>query len=76
LPSSWFAATSIAGDWFLPLARDMEITREEADLLAPSSISLKRIAECEEVASLVPYLASDLAHFMNGTMIEIDGGEQ
>ena len=34
------------------------------------------IAECEEVASLVAYLASDLAHFINGTMIEIDGGQQ
>ena len=44
--------------------------------LAPRSIPLGRIAECEEVASLVTYLASDLAHFVNGTMIEIDGGQQ
>ena len=42
-------------------------------MLAPRSIPLKRIAECEEVASLVTYLASDLAHFINGTMIEIEG---
>jgi len=28
------------------------------------------------VASLVAYLASDLAHFINGAMIEIDGGQQ
>jgi len=49
---------------------------EEADTLAPRSIPLGRIAECEEVASLVTYLASDLAHFVNGTMIEIDGGQQ
>src|SRR5271165_2845157 len=58
------------------MARDMEITREEADMLAPRSIPLRRIAECEEVASLVTYLASDLAHFINGTMIEIDGDQQ
>src|SRR3954469_25250067 len=58
------------------MARDMKITREEADTLAPRSIPLGRIAECEEVASLVTYLASDLAHFVNGTMIEIDGGQQ
>jgi 3-oxoacyl-[acyl-carrier protein] reductase len=45
-------------------------------MLAPRSIPLGRIAECEEVASLVTYLASDLAHFVNGTMIEIDGGQQ
>jgi 3-oxoacyl-[acyl-carrier protein] reductase len=43
--------------------------------LAPRSIPLGRIAEVEEVANLVVYLASDLAHFVNGTMIEIDGGQ-
>ena len=58
------------------MARDMKIPREEADMLAPRSIPLGRIAECEEVASLVTYLASDLAHFVNGAMIEIDGGQQ
>ena len=58
------------------MARDMKISREEADTLAPSSIPLGRIAECDEVASLVTYLASDIAHFVNGTMIEIDGGQQ
>jgi 3-oxoacyl-[acyl-carrier protein] reductase len=58
------------------MARDMKIPREEADTLAPRSIPLGRIAETEEVASLVVYLASDLARFVNGTMIEIDGGQQ
>jgi NAD(P)-dependent dehydrogenase (short-subunit alcohol dehydrogenase family) len=58
------------------MARDMKIPREAADALAPRSIPLGRIAECDEVASLVCYLASDLAHFINGTMIEIDGGQQ
>src|ERR1700719_109863 len=58
------------------MARDMKIPREEADTLAPRSIPLGRIGEGEEVASLVTYLASDLAHFVNGTMIEIDGGQQ
>ena len=58
------------------MARDMDISVEEADKLAPRSIPLGRIAEVEEVANLVTYLASDLAHFVNGTMIEIDGGQQ
>ncbi len=58
------------------MARDMKIPREEADTLAPRSIPLGRIAECDEVANLVAYLSSDLAHFINGTMIEIDGGQQ
>ena len=57
------------------MARDMKLSFEEADKLAPASIPLGRIAECEEVANLVTYLASDLAFFVNGTMIEIDGGQ-
>ena len=58
------------------MARDMSISVDEADKLAPRSIPLGRIAEVDEVANLVAYLASDLAHFANGTMIEIDGGQQ
>ena len=57
------------------MARDMKLSFEEADKLAPASIPLGRIAECDEVANLVTYLASDLAFFVNGTMIEIDGGQ-
>ena len=57
------------------MARDMKISFAAADKLAPASIPLGRIAECEEVANLVTYLASDLAFFVNGTMIEIDGGQ-
>lgn len=58
------------------MARDMKLPYEEADQLAPRSIPLGRIAEVDEVANLVTYLASPLAHFVNGTMIEIDGGQQ
>ena len=58
------------------MARDMNLSIEEADQLAPRSIPLGRIAETDEVANLVTYLASPLAHFVNGTMIEIDGGQQ
>lgn len=58
------------------MARDMNLSIEEADKLAPNSIPLGRIAEVDEVADLVTYLASDRAHFVNGTMIEIDGGQQ
>ncbi len=57
------------------MARDMKLSFAEADKLAPASIPLGRIAECDEVANLVAYLASDLAFFVNGTMIEIDGGQ-
>jgi NAD(P)-dependent dehydrogenase (short-subunit alcohol dehydrogenase family) len=57
------------------MARDMKITREEADKLAPASIPVGRIAEVEEVANLVVMLASPLMDMVNGTMIEIDGGQ-
>jgi NAD(P)-dependent dehydrogenase (short-subunit alcohol dehydrogenase family) len=58
------------------MSRDMKLSIEEADKLAPASIPLGRIAEPDEVASLCVYLASPLAHFVNGTMIEIDGGQE
>ena len=58
------------------MSRDMTLSYEEADKLAPASIPMGRIAEVEEVANLVTMLASPLMHFVNGTMIEIDGGQQ
>lgn len=58
------------------MSRDMGLTYEEADQLAPASIPLGRIAETREVADLVVFLASPNMHFVNGTMIEIDGGQE
>jgi NAD(P)-dependent dehydrogenase (short-subunit alcohol dehydrogenase family) len=58
------------------MSRDMNLTYEEADQLAPASIPMGRIAEVEEVANLVVMLASPLMHMVNGTMIEIDGGQE
>lgn len=58
------------------MSRDWKIDFEVADQLAPRSIPLGRIAEPEECAYLVTVLASPLATFVNGTMIEIDGGQQ
>src|SRR5690606_37856040 len=58
------------------IARDMMPSYVEAYRPVPRINPLGRIAETDEVASLVTYLASPLAHFVNGTMIEIDGGQQ
>ena len=58
------------------MARDMKLSYDEADKLAPSSIPLGRIAESEEVADLVVMFASPRTHFVNGSMIEIDGGQE
>jgi 3-oxoacyl-[acyl-carrier protein] reductase len=57
------------------MARDMKIPYEQADTLAPRSIPMGRIAEVEEVANLVVMLCSPLTHMVNGSMIEIDGGQ-
>ena len=57
------------------MSRDMKLPYEEADQLAPRSIPMGRIAEVDEVANLVTMLASPLMHMVNGTMIEIDGGQ-
>ena len=57
------------------MSRDMTISYEEADKLAPASIPMGRIAEVEEVAALVTMLASPMMSMVNGTMIEIDGGQ-
>ena len=58
------------------MSRDMNISHEEADKLAPDSIPLGRIAEPSEVADLVVFLASPNQHYVNGTMIEVDGGQE
>jgi NAD(P)-dependent dehydrogenase (short-subunit alcohol dehydrogenase family) len=58
------------------MARDMKLSYDEANSLAPASIPLGRIAEVDEVATLVAMLASPLMHMVNGTMIEIDGGQE
>jgi len=58
------------------MSRDMKLPYAEADKLAPASIPMGRIAEVEEVANLVAMLASPLMHMVNGTMIEIDGGQE
>jgi 3-oxoacyl-[acyl-carrier protein] reductase len=41
-----------------------------------SSIPLRRIAEPEEVADLVAFLASERASFINGAHVIIDGGQR
>lgn len=57
-------------------ARDKGITQEQAHRLAVASIPIGRIAEPEEVADLVVFLASERASFINGAHILIDGSQR
>jgi 3-oxoacyl-[acyl-carrier protein] reductase len=57
-------------------ARDKGVSQQRAHELAVSSIPLGRIAEPEEVASLVVFLASERASFVNGSHILIDGSQR
>ncbi|MGO4697334.1 SDR family oxidoreductase [Paenibacillus sp. 2TAB26] len=40
-----------------------------------SRIPLKRVGDKEELANLAAYLVSDFAHYLNGEVVTIDGGE-
>jgi NAD(P)-dependent dehydrogenase (short-subunit alcohol dehydrogenase family) len=57
-------------------ARDKKVDQDRAHELAVSSIPLHRICEPQEVASLVTFLASPRAAFINGAHIPIDGAQR
>jgi NAD(P)-dependent dehydrogenase (short-subunit alcohol dehydrogenase family) len=57
-------------------ARDKKVDQHRAHELAVSSIPLRRICEPEEVASLVTFLVSPRAYFINGAHIPIDGAQR
>lgn len=63
--------------WWLigAFGRSMGITAEQAHKCAVESIPLGRIAEPEEIANVVVFLASDPATFTHGGIIGVDGGQ-
>jgi NAD(P)-dependent dehydrogenase (short-subunit alcohol dehydrogenase family) len=58
------------------MARDKGITQEEAHVLALRSLPLGRICTAQEVADVVVFVASERASYMNGAIINVDGGQR
>jgi len=57
-------------------ARDMGVAQKRAHELAIASLPLGRICQSQEVASVVTFLASPLASYVNGANIPVDGGQR
>jgi len=57
-------------------ARDKGVSLERAHKLAVASIPLGRIAEPEEVAAVVAFLASPRASFVDGAHVPVDGAQR
>jgi meso-butanediol dehydrogenase/(S,S)-butanediol dehydrogenase/diacetyl reductase len=58
----------------LSTERDAPPTREFLDDLADRTIPAGRLAQPQEIADVVAFLASDAAGYMTGSMVTVDGG--
>ena len=63
--------------WDTLVQQRMEITgqtEEQIKEASASSVPLGRIGKPEDIANMVVYLCSEKANFINGSLIDVDGG--
>jgi 3-oxoacyl-[acyl-carrier protein] reductase len=68
-------ATDRLKQLYTPLAKQEGISLDEYILRKGSALPVGRIGEPEEIGSLIAYLASPRAGYINGTVLPIDGGK-
>ena len=70
-----FARTPLADQQIAPLAKFHDLTEQQViDKIMTAPAALKRMLEPEEVAALVVYLSTDVAHCITGSAVPIDCG--
>ncbi len=70
-------AATATDRWSTLVQQQIKITgKTEEEIMAASaaSVPLGRIGQPEDIANMVAYLCSEKASFMNGSLIDIDGG--